>query len=51
VEGLSRVIAAMPAAADGAAAAAALDLTRPFLQRLEQLLAGAQPRTRAAQAF
>lgn len=41
VEGLSRVIASMPKEASEAAAAAALDLTRPPLQRLQQLLAGA----------
>lgn len=41
VEGLSRVIASMPKEAAEAAAAAALDLTRPPLQRLQQLLAGA----------
>ena len=40
-EGLSRVIASMPKEASEAAAAAALDLTRPPLQRLQQLLAGA----------
>ncbi|KAK9840741.1 hypothetical protein WJX81_001608 [Elliptochloris bilobata] len=43
VEGLSRVIASMPEAESGAASAAALDLTRPPLQRLQQLLAGGQP--------
>ncbi len=50
MEGLSRVVAAMPAAAGGAAAAAALDLTQPFLQRLERLLAGAHRHERASQA-
>lgn len=45
VEGLSRVIASLPAAGAPAAAAAALDLTRPPLQRLQQLLAGGAPRS------